>query len=208
MPESKSTAKRRRAKTTRSKPVGARATKQPIEKNATEEVVTQVTDAIKTVVNIPVGLALEAADKITEAFEPFKERESAEKELRKFRTDLRRSLKRYDRRGNKITNLAKRQVSKRRNEVKRHVTKRRTEARRTVKGARTSVKRRRRTVETRVKRGRRQAETQIKRGQKQAEKLQNVAQDVVSGQSDVAQRIVGEVTDQVDGVRQQLRSVS
>ncbi len=205
MPESKSTTKRKgttaRRKTAKRSRPAARSAKQEVEKNTAEVVIEQVTDAIKSAVNVPVGIALEARDRIAEAIEPFTERETAEKELRKFRTSLRGDLKRFDRRGNTVTNRAQRELRKHRNDVKRNVRKRRNEASRTVK-------QRRRQVETRIKRGRRQAETQIKRGQKQAEKLQSSAQGVVSGQSDVAQRVVDEVVDQVGSIRQQFQSAA
>jgi hypothetical protein len=101
-------------------------------------------NAAESVVDVPVGLVLEVSDRVTELVDPFTGRDSAEKELKSYRTSLRRSVKRTERRGHTARRKATTEARKTRNRVEREARKRR----RTVE---TSLKRNRKDVEKRVR---------------------------------------------------------
>lgn len=60
---------------------------------------TQARSVAETAVDIPVGVVLGATDRLTDVVEPLTDRSVAEKQLKAYRTRLRRSLKRTERRG-------------------------------------------------------------------------------------------------------------
>src|SRR4029450_10985938 len=62
--------------------------------------------AAETVLDVPVGAALTVADRVTELVEPWTDRETAERQLRSYRTQLTRSLKRAERRGASVRRKA------------------------------------------------------------------------------------------------------
>jgi len=72
----------------------------------------QVQRVVETVVDVPVGAALGFGERVTELVDPFTGRTTAEKQLRSYRTQLRRNVKRAERRGattrRKTTTRAKR----------------------------------------------------------------------------------------------------
>lgn len=98
-------------------------------------------------VDLPVGAALTAADRVTDIVEPFTTRETANRELSGIRTRVERELNRFERRGAGARRKARTRVRQTRNRVERE------------------LKRRRRTVETTVKRNRTKAEDRLKRAQ-------------------------------------------
>lgn len=53
----------------------------------------------ETAVDLPVGAVLAVTDRITDLVEPFTGRTEAEKQLKSYRTELRRHVKRTERRG-------------------------------------------------------------------------------------------------------------
>lgn len=53
----------------------------------------------ETAVDLPVGAVLVVTDRITELVEPFAGRSGAKKQLKTYRTELRRRVKRTERRG-------------------------------------------------------------------------------------------------------------
>ncbi len=59
----------------------------------------QVQTVAQTAVDVPVGIVLNVSDRLTELVEPFTGRSSAEKQVKAYRTQVRRSLKRAERRG-------------------------------------------------------------------------------------------------------------
>lgn len=59
----------------------------------------QARSAVETAVDFPVGAALELGDRVVELVEPFTGRSSAQKQLKTYRTQLRRGAKRTERRG-------------------------------------------------------------------------------------------------------------
>src|SRR5258706_5465166 len=59
----------------------------------------QVRSAAERAVDLPVGVVLEASDRVAELLEPFSGRTAAEKQLKSYGTQLRRTVKRTERRG-------------------------------------------------------------------------------------------------------------
>jgi hypothetical protein len=98
-------------------------------------------------VDLPVGAALTAADRVTEIVEPFTARETANRELTGIRTRVERELSRFERRGAGARRKARTRARQTRNRVERE------------------LKRRQRSVETSVKRNRNKAEDGLKRAQ-------------------------------------------
>ncbi len=101
--------------------------------------------AAEAVVDVPVGVVLEVSDRVSDLVEPFTGRDSAEKQLRSYRTGLRRSVKRSERRGHTARRKATTEARKTRNRVEREARKRR-------RNVETTLKRNRKDVEQRVRR--------------------------------------------------------
>lgn len=59
----------------------------------------QARTVAESAVDLPVGAALVVTDRISELVEPFSGRATAEKQLKSYRTELRRRVKRTERRG-------------------------------------------------------------------------------------------------------------
>jgi hypothetical protein len=59
----------------------------------------QARTAAEAAVDLPVGAVLVLTDRISELVEPFSGRTAAEKQLKSYRTELRRRVKRTERRG-------------------------------------------------------------------------------------------------------------
>ena len=87
---------------------------------------------------------LTVTDRVTELVEPFTGRNAAEKQLKSYRTELRRRVKRTERRGTTARKRATTEARKTRNRVEREARKRQ----RTVE---TTLKRNRNELEQRVR---------------------------------------------------------
>ncbi len=112
-------------------------------KSATAEK-SQTRSVAETAVDLPVGAVLSVTDRVTELVEPFTGRGAAEKQLKSYRTELRRQVKRTERRGATARRRATSQARKTRNRVEREARKRQ----RTVE---TTLKRNRNELEQRVR---------------------------------------------------------
>jgi hypothetical protein len=95
-------------------------------------------------VDLPVGTVLSVTDRVSELVEPFTGRTSAERKIKAYRTELRRTLKRTERRGTSARRKATTEAKKTRNRVER-------EARRRQRKVETTLKRNRNEVEQRVR---------------------------------------------------------
>jgi hypothetical protein len=98
-------------------------------------------------VDVPVGAVLTVADRLNDVVEPFTKRETAQRELKSFRTQVERELNKLERRGAQSRRKA------------------RTRARQTRNRFQRELKQRRRHVQTRVKQNRTKAEDSLKRAQ-------------------------------------------
>lgn len=104
----------------------------------------QTRTVAETAVDLPVGAVLSVTDRVSELVEPFTGRSAAEKQLKSYRTELRRRVKRTERRGTTARKRATTEARKTRNRVEREARKRQ----RTVE---TTLKRNRDELEQRVR---------------------------------------------------------
>ena len=104
----------------------------------------QVRSAAERAVDLPVGVVLEAGDRVADLVEPFSGRAAAEKQLKSYGTQLRRTVKRTERRGAGARRKATAEARKTRNKVER-------EARKRQRRVETTLKRNRDEVEQRVR---------------------------------------------------------
>lgn len=118
----------------------------------------QVRSAAERVVDLPVGAVLEVGDRVAELVEPLSGRTAAEKQLRSYGAQLRRTVKRTERRGAS----ARRKAS--------------AEARKTRKRVEREARKRQRRVETALKRNRTEVEQRVR---KAVEEQTTRAQDLV-----------------------------
>jgi len=98
----------------------------------------------ESAVDLPVGAVLTVTERITDLVEPFTDRSGAEKQLKSYRTQLRKQVKRTERRGTSARRRATTEARKTRNRVEREARKRQ----RTVE---TTLKRNRNELEQRVR---------------------------------------------------------
>ena len=122
----------------------AKATKRAATKTAVAEK-NQVQTVAETAVDFPVGVVLSVSDRVSELVEPWTGRTSAEKQIKSYRTQLRKTLKRTERRGTTARRKATTEARKTRNRVER-------EARKHQRTVETTLKRNRNEVEQRVRR--------------------------------------------------------
>jgi hypothetical protein len=104
----------------------------------------QARAAAESAVDVPVGAVLEVSERVAELVEPFTGRTAAQKQLKSYGTQLRRTVKRSERRGASARRKAATEARKTRNRVER-------EARKRQRRVETSLKRNRTEVEQRVR---------------------------------------------------------
>lgn len=75
-------------------------------------------------VDLPVGAVLEVSDRVAELFGPFTDRAGAEKQLKAYRTRVRRGVKRTERRGASARRKATTEAKKTRTRVERSARRR------------------------------------------------------------------------------------
>lgn len=121
----------------------ANGTKPKAKTPATEK--NQARAVVEAAVDLPVGAVLVVTDRISELVEPFSGRTAAEKQLKSYRTELRRRVKRTERRG---TTARKRAT---------------TEARKTRSRFEREARKRQRTVETTLERNRNELEQRVRK---------------------------------------------
>ncbi len=106
----------------------------------------QVRSAAERAVDLPVGAVLEVSDRVSDLVEPFSGRTAAEKQLRSYGTQLRRTVKRTERRGATARRKAATEARNTRNKVEREARKRQQRVETTLKRNRTEVEQRVRRV--------------------------------------------------------------
>lgn len=116
---------------------------------------TRVVDAAETAVNVPVGAALNVADRVNEVVEPWTDSKSAEAELKRLRTQIQREVNKAERRGGTARRRARQRVRQTRNRLERELRQRRRKLG-------TDVRRRRRTAETELRRRQREVEAELR----------------------------------------------
>jgi hypothetical protein len=104
----------------------------------------QARTVVETAVDIPVGAVLTVTDRVADLVEPFTARSAAEKQFKSYRTELRRRVKRTERRGTTARRKATTEARKTRTRVER-------EARKHQRTVETTVKKNRNELEQRVR---------------------------------------------------------
>lgn len=118
----------------------------------------QARSVAEAAVDLPVGAVLGATDRLAELAEPFTDRAGAGKQLKAYRAQLGRTLRRTERRGAGARRKATREARKTRTRIERE------------------TRARRRTVETALKRNRDEVEQRVRRA---IEARTSRAQDLV-----------------------------
>lgn len=90
-------------------------------------------------VDVPVGAVLTVADRLNDAVEPFTKRETAQRELKSFRTQVERELNKLQRRGAQSRRKVRTRARQNRNRFQRELKQRRRQVQTTVKQNRAQV---------------------------------------------------------------------
>jgi hypothetical protein len=93
-------------------------------------------------VDLPVGAVLTVTERVTDLVEPFTGRTAAGKQLKSYRTEIRRRIKRTERRGATARRKATTEARKTRNRVEREARKRQRTVETTLKRNRTELEQR------------------------------------------------------------------
>ena len=159
-------------KTARSAQRTARKTERKVEQ-VERNLVTQVQETAEKAVLIPVGAALTAVDAVGELVETYSDRTKAERELK-------RNVRKFERRGATARTKAEREVKRTRTRVERELRQRRARAERAVKRNRTQVKRQAKDVQAVAEQVQAGAANVVQTGVTAAEKALATAQDRVA----------------------------
>lgn len=173
--KNKTLAKRATTEAKKSAAKTAKASKRAATKTAVAEK-NQVQTVVESAVDFPVGAVLAVSDRVSDLVEPWTDRSKAERQIKSYRSNLRKSLKRTERRGSTARRKAITEARKTRNQVERE------------------ARNRRREVETTIKRNRTEVEQRVR---KAIEEQTSRAQGVV----DNAQGVVGTVSSQLASLR-------
>jgi hypothetical protein len=102
----------------------------------------QVQTVAETAVDFPVGIVLSVSDRVTDLVEPWTGRSSAEKQIKSYRTQLRKTIKRTERRGTSARRKATSEARKTRNRVEREARRQQRAVESTLKSNRDEATRR------------------------------------------------------------------
>lgn len=170
--KSKTQAKRATTEAKKSAAKTAKASKRAATKAAAAEK-NQVQTVVEAAVDLPVGAVLSVSDRVSELVEPWTDRSKAERQIKSYRSNLRKSLKRTERRGSSARRKAVTEARKTRNQVERE------------------ARNRRRNVETTIKRNRNEVEQRVR---KAIEEQTSRAQGVVGTATGVVGTVSGQLT--------------
>ena len=141
--KNKTQAKRATTEAKKAAAKSAKASKRAATKTAAAEK-NQVQSVVQTAVDVPVGAVLSVSDRVSELVEPWTDTGKAQRQIKNYRSSLRKSLKRTERRGTSARRKALTEARKTRNQVER-------EARKRQRNVETTIKRNRDEVEQRVR---------------------------------------------------------
>ncbi len=137
----KAQAKRATTEAKKSAAATAEAGKRAAAKTAAAQK-SQVQTVAETAVDFPVGIVLSVGDRVGDLVEPWTARSSAEKQLKGYRNQLRKTLKRTERRGASARRKATTEARKTRNRVEREARRRQRTVESTLKSSRSTAERR------------------------------------------------------------------
>ena len=133
-----------RRRTTRPKTTQKRTAQstQTTNGKATETAYTRARQAAETVLDVPVGTALVVVDRFGEVVRPYTSRETAERELRSLRTQIRRELNKAERRGGTARRKVNQRAKRSRTQAERELKQRRRRVEQQLRRTRTQVRQR------------------------------------------------------------------
>jgi hypothetical protein len=139
--KAKTQAKRATTEAKKSAAASTEAGKRAVAKSAAAQK-SQVQTVAETAVDFPVGVVLSVGDRVGELVEPWTDRGSAEKQLKSYRNQLRKTIKRTERRGASARRKATTEARKTRNRVEREARRRQRTVESTLKSSRSTAERR------------------------------------------------------------------
>jgi hypothetical protein len=137
----KTQAKRATTEAKKSASTTAEAGKRAVAKTAAAQK-SQVQTVAESAVDLPVGVVLSVSDRVGELVEPWTARSRAGKQLKTYRNQLRKTLKRTERRGATARRKATTEARKTRNRVEREARRRQRTVETTLKSSRSTAERR------------------------------------------------------------------
>ncbi|HRV59794.1 MAG TPA: hypothetical protein P5138_04140, partial [Solirubrobacterales bacterium] len=155
-------------------------------KSRLEEVQDTAVEYARKGVDVPVGAALNLADRVSEVIEDWSDQASAEKKVKGYRADLTKTVKRAERRGTTTRRKATTQAKKRRNSLEKTVRKQRKSFEKTVKTTNKDVNK--------------QIEARVSEVSKRANQVQADVSKVAEEQGKKAQDLVNKVTEQLQSL--------
>ena len=155
-------------------------------KSRLEEVQETAVEYAKKGVDVPVGAALNLADRVSEVIEDWSDQASAEKKVKGYRADLTKTVKRAERRGITTRRKATTQARKQRKSLEK-----------TVRQQRKSIEK---TVKTTNKDVNKQIEARVNEVTKRATRVQDDVTNVADEQGKKAQDLVNKVTEQLSAL--------
>lgn len=155
-------------------------------KSRLEEVQETAAEYARKGVDVPVGAALNLADRVSEVIEDWSGQASAEKKVKGYRADLTKTLKRAERRGVTTRRKATTQAKKQRKSIEK-----------TVRNQRKSIEK---TVKTTNKDVNKQIEARVNEVTKRANQAQTDLTKVADAQGKKAQELVNKVTEQLSAL--------
>jgi hypothetical protein len=99
----------------------------------------RASDTAVSAVDLQFGAALTATDRVRELVQPWRQRETAQREIKNLRRQFTREVNKVERRGGTARRKATQRAKRTRNRVEREVKQRRRTAERRIKTARTQV---------------------------------------------------------------------
>jgi hypothetical protein len=99
----------------------------------------RASDTAVSAVDLQFGVALTAADRVRELVKPWRQRETAQREIKNLRSQFTREVNKVERRGGTARRKATQRAKRTRNRVEREVEQRRRTAEDRIKTARTQV---------------------------------------------------------------------
>jgi hypothetical protein len=114
--------------------------KRPAKAPTTEK--NHVRTVAERAVDLPVGAVLTVTDRVSELVEPFSDRTGTKRQLKSYRAELRRQVKRTERRGATARRRATSEARKTRNRVEREARNRRATVETTLKHNRSELEQR------------------------------------------------------------------
>ena len=144
-------------------------------------------ETAKTVVDVPVGAALNLSEKVSELVEPWTDQASAEKKVKSYRAELTKTFKRAERRGTTTRRKATTKAKKQRNQLERQVRKQQKNVEKQVKATNKDVSK--------------HIEAQVDVVTKRASQVQTDVSKVAETQGKKAQELVNKVTEQITALR-------